>query len=130
MADFVAPLAAADAITIQQDDLTNDLSDISVKVQRVYRNSAEYSKAFQARKDAARMQYPAGSKELASALDEIDDEKEVVMSEIAALQDQLDTDRKTKEALLTTIQEQLKKWLGMAAENAQASGYAGGGSGK
>lgn len=119
--------ALVDSLTVQKSDLTNTIGDAANKLIRASRNSSGFAKEFAARKDAARLQYASGSKDLEEALDKIDDEKEVLLSEITALEDELNANKKVDEGTLEGVTTQLQTWFGVLKQNIQDTAYAGAG---
>lgn len=88
---FTGIQATVDFYSMQEVDLTNDLTDIMMSITRAGRNNVELSREVGDKKEAVKASYEQGSDEYKEAMSEIQDDYELKLHEITEWENELET---------------------------------------
>lgn len=89
-----------DLYTLQEAQLTHDVTDIMQNITKATKKASEYAVEVSAKKEEVKGEYDSGTAEYQAAMDDINDDYELKMSEISSWESELETQKQQKETEL------------------------------
>lgn len=105
--------------TMQQDDLTHQLSDIMESISRTNTKSFSLIQTTNDKRAAVRKQYEAGSAQYDAKMDEIDDQYKASLAEIQTWETELEVQKDQLEDKIKTISGYKESFQSALKQNVQ-----------